>query len=645
MRMTRKVKPQKMRLEQLEPRILLSADGLLNITPDPHQDTLLNNTQQEIRYAELLYTNEQAEEQISLEAAQPVNLDIEAYEPIFTLLVDDDNANDGSADTDLSLDNIGSAQVNNDVVLLLNDSGGDIEIFDTTEDEGPPVNINDTEISIEENTSIEIRGPPASGTSGASADIPEGLMGTITTTGSNVPVYLPSVQVWTSDSATILPNTDESSPLINMDSFRADMQFTDIDGAGFATVILDTGIDVDHTFFGPDLDTDGVADRIVYQWDYAYNDSDASDVHGHGSNVSSIVASSDSIYTGMAPAADIIHLKVLDDTGSGYFSWAESALQWVVSNVSTYNIVSVNMSLGDGNNWSTASSYYGLGDELAALAALDVIVVSASGNAFYNYGSSQGVSYPAADPNSLSVGAVYDSNAGSFTYSSGAEAYSTDADRLTPFSQRHDILTTVFAPGAPITGAGPTGGLTTYHGTSQASPHIAGIAVLAQQLAQEHLGRRLTVNEFTALLQATAVNINDGDDEDDNVTNTGLNFPRIDMLALGEAMLAMSVFAPVADDQSVSTPEDTAVAVTLTASDAQGDPLTYSIVSGPGQLHIQGQRRPFRLEYCHGEYHRHHKTRTAAGIWLIDSGWIIYHRQPIEQLRQSGCGLFGSVRQ
>ncbi|MHA2062556.1 MAG: LEPR-XLL domain-containing protein, partial [Candidatus Sifarchaeia archaeon] len=136
MRMTRKVKPQKMRLEQLEPRILLSADGLLNITPDPHQDTLLNNAQQEIRYAELLYTNEQVEEQISLEAAQPVNLDIEAYEPIFTLLVDDDNVNDGSADTDLSLDNIGSAQVNNDVVFLLNDSGGDIEIFDTTEDEG-----------------------------------------------------------------------------------------------------------------------------------------------------------------------------------------------------------------------------------------------------------------------------------------------------------------------------------------------------------------------------------------------------------------------------------------------------------------------------------------------------------------------------
>ena len=36
------------------------------------------------------------------------------------------------------------------------------------------------------------------------------------------------------------------------------------------------------------------------------------------------------------------------------------------------------------------------------------------------------------------------------------------------------------------------------------------------------------------LLQSSAVTINDGDDEDDNVTNTGLNFPRVDVLASDE---------------------------------------------------------------------------------------------------------------
>ena len=146
-------------LEQLEPRILLSADSLLNINPDPLQDTLLNNTQQEIQYAELLNTNEQVEEQISLEVAQPVNPDIEAYKPVFTLLVDDADANDGSAGADLGIDNIGSAQVNNDVVLLLSDSDGDIESLGITEGYIPLI-YNDDNISIEENTSIEIRGPP-----------------------------------------------------------------------------------------------------------------------------------------------------------------------------------------------------------------------------------------------------------------------------------------------------------------------------------------------------------------------------------------------------------------------------------------------------------------------------------------------------
>ena len=46
--------------------------------------------------------------------------------------------------------------------------------------------------------------------------------------------------------------------------------------------------------------------------------------------------------------------------------------------------------------------------------------------------------------------------------------------------------------------------------------------------------------------------------------------------------------APVADNQSVGTPEDTAVAITLTATDADSNPLTYSIVSGPSHGTLSG---------------------------------------------------------
>ena len=54
----------------------------------------------------------------------------------------------------------------------------------------------------------------------------------------------------------------------------------------------------------------------------------------------------------------------------------------------------------------------------------------------------------------------------------------------------------------------------------------------------QELSRRLTQSEYASLLQTSATTINDGDDENDNVTNTGLDFPRVDVLALGEAILA-----------------------------------------------------------------------------------------------------------
>ncbi|MDI9589031.1 MAG: Ig-like domain-containing protein, partial [Acidobacteriota bacterium] len=46
--------------------------------------------------------------------------------------------------------------------------------------------------------------------------------------------------------------------------------------------------------------------------------------------------------------------------------------------------------------------------------------------------------------------------------------------------------------------------------------------------------------------------------------------------------------APVAQDQSVTTPEDTAKAITLVATDADGDTLTYAIVAGPSHGTLSG---------------------------------------------------------
>jgi hypothetical protein len=361
----------------------------------------------------------------------------------------------------------------------------------------------------------------------------------LTTTASNAPVYLTGLGA---NSGDVQPALVQSRSLINMNEFRADPRFAGIDGHGFSSVIIDTGIDLNHPFFGPDAESNGIADRIVFQYDFSgSNDTSASDVDGHGSNVASIVASQDATYTGMAPGSSIIALKVFTDSGSGSFADVEEALQWVVANAATYNIASVNMSLGDSANYNSPTSLYGLGDELAALAAENVIVVSAAGNDYFQF-QTQGVSYPAADANSLAVSAVWDSNnGGPITWSDGARDNSTGADRITSFSQRSTTMTTIFAPGAFITGANQSGGTVTYAGTSQASPHIAGIATIAQQLATQVLGHRLSMTEFGSLLKSTGASIFDGDDEDDNVTNTQQNYQRVDMLALGDAIWGMAI--------------------------------------------------------------------------------------------------------
>ena len=358
----------------------------------------------------------------------------------------------------------------------------------------------------------------------------------ITTTNSDSPIYIQGEITQPASGNTIPMTTPQSGTLINMDDFRNDPRFAGINGNGYCVVVIDTGIDLNHPYFGPDNNSNGIADRIVFQYDFADGDYDASDNDGHGSNVSSIIGSQNSTNTGMAPGVNIIALKVFEDAGSGIFAYTEAALQWVVANAEAYNIVSVNMSLGDSKNYNTTKSLYGIHDELTQLAVKGVIVVSASGNDFYTFASQQGVSYPAADEFSLSIGAVYDSGTGGYSYESGAVANNTAADRICPFSQRHSALTTIFAPGAPITGANNTGSTVTMHGTSQASPHIAGLAALAQQLADELLGRRLGIDEFIQLMRTTAVTINDGDDENDNVTNTDIDFPRVDMMALAEAI-------------------------------------------------------------------------------------------------------------
>lgn len=394
--------------------------------------------------------------------------------------------------------------------------------------------------------------------------------------------------------------------LIALDQFRADPRFSDIDGTGYAAVIIDDGIDRDHPFFGPDANNNGIADRIIYSYDYAGNDSNAEATSPHGSNVTSIVGSSGNVHRGMAPGVNLIHLKVFKDKAR-YTKWTdvERALKWVISNAQRYNIVSVNMSLGEGNYRNAPpAQWHGIADELAALAARDVIVSAAAGNSFGDNGSRQGLSYPAADPNVLAVGAVFERAFGRYFGGSTSSASRTGPDRITPFSQRSTSQWMIFAPGSPIKGAGLKGKVAVQNGTSQASPHVAGVVVLMQQLADQILGRRLKLGELRALMKNSGRKIVDGDDERDVVRNTGATFRRLDVMNLAEAIwrkagpeieLLYGKTELTSDTSSVSfgtTPQSLSLEKSFAVTNAGVKPLLISSLNVPAGFSIVSNIRP-----------------------------------------------------
>lgn len=412
----------------------------------------------------------------------------------------------------------------------------------------------------------------------------------VTTHASDAPAYVEPWLGWdgvdTTASDVFLAGASAHS-LIGLDRFRADSRFAGINGAGSTVVVLDTGADLNHSWFGPDANGDGVSDSILYHHDFANNDTNASDVNGHGSNVASIIASRNGSFPGVAPGVNLVILKVFRNDNGGSFSYIEQALQWVVANADAYNVVAVNMSLSDQVNHTAVRQLYGVSDELQALANMGVINVSAAGNQYYAYGGFQGVGYPAIDPNVISVGAVYDRDEGGpRTYAGSSVAYTTGPDRLTPFSQRHETLLDILAPGGATTGANTSGGTNAIAGTSQATPHITGVAVLLQQLAEQALGRRLAIGEMVDLIRDTADLVYDGDDEDDNVPNTNAWYRRMNVFAAAEALLAMahvdsaptfSTLSTIAGGQQGAplTIHYSQVLAASNAADADGDAIVF----------------------------------------------------------------------
>jgi hypothetical protein len=208
------------------------------------------------------------------------------------------------------------------------------------------------------------------------------------------------------------------------------------DGAGVTAYIIDTGIRTTHQDFGG---------RAISGIDTVDNDLDAADCNGHGTHVAGTVAGTT---FGVAKAAKLVGVRVLDCEGEGTDASVIAGIDWVTRNAVKPAVA--NMSLGGNLNDA-------LDRAIRSSIASGVTYTVAAGNENFD----ACLSSPARVAEAITVGA-------------------TDAkDARAGFSNFGRCLD-LFAPGSLITSASneTDRGRVTQSGTSMASPHVAGAAAL-----------------------------------------------------------------------------------------------------------------------------------------------------------------------
>ncbi|WP_117210628.1 S8 family serine peptidase [Allorhizocola rhizosphaerae] len=231
-------------------------------------------------------------------------------------------------------------------------------------------------------------------------------------------------------------------------------------GKGVVAAVLDTGVDAGH----PDL-----AGKIADAQDFTM-DGDLVDRVGHGTHVAATIASDNGRYRGVAPDATLVSGKVCTITDCS-FDAILAGMHWAAA-VKRAKVV--NMSLGGPDTPEVDLLEEAVNTLTAQYGTLFVI---AAGNSGANGESTVGS--PSTADEALSVGAV-DKQDALAVFSSRGPRQGDDA-----------IKPDATAPGVAIVAARGKDGVigdpgqshVALDGTSMATPHMAGAAVL---LAQQH---------------------------------------------------------------------------------------------------------------------------------------------------------------
>src|SRR5207253_8891692 len=135
--------------------------------------------------------------------------------------------------------------------------------------------------------------------------------------------------------ATLAVNDPRVAEEWGLQRIQANTAWDTAQGSGVSVAVLDCGINSSH----PDL-----AGRVSLQRNFT-SSATMDDRCNHGTHVAGTIAAGTNNgigVAGVAPGASLINGKVLDDTGSGFFSDIDNAIEWAVDSGAKV----ISMSLG-----------------------------------------------------------------------------------------------------------------------------------------------------------------------------------------------------------------------------------------------------------------------------------------------------------
>lgn len=246
-------------------------------------------------------------------------------------------------------------------------------------------------------------------------------------------------------------------------------------GEDITIAIIDTGASPHEDLVKPN-------NRIIGFKDIVNRKTEPYDDNGHGTHVAGIIAgngySSKGKYVGVAPEANILVIKALDENGGGSSSDLIQAISYIIETKELYNTKIINLSLGTPAHSSCEKDPLCRAVEKAVSAGITVIV--AAGNSGPDEGT---ILSPGISNKVITVGAVDDK-----------KTIDPSDDTLADFSSRGPTVDglnkpDILAPGVNIESLSNTNksNYISLSGTSMSTPMVSGsVALLLNKYGDLH---------------------------------------------------------------------------------------------------------------------------------------------------------------